>query len=95
MPFYIPSGLSRTSPHQLSDSDVYPSTSISLLKGENSQKIHGKNLPESPRKKLSKNLFLPLISANGQQAAYAERIKVTPNPHALFFFFLTNTFSFF
>ena len=58
--------------------------SISLLKGENSQKIHGKNLPESPRRKLLRNLFLPLISANGQQAANAERIKVTPNPHAFF-----------
>jgi hypothetical protein len=59
-------------------------SSISLLKGENSQKIHGKNLPESPRRKLLKNLFLPLISANGLQAANAERIKVTPNPHAFF-----------
>jgi len=59
-------------------------SSISLLKGENSQKIHGKNLPESPRRKLLKNLFLPLISANGRQVANAERIKVTPNPHAFF-----------
>ena len=68
-------------------------SSISLLKGENSQKIHGKNLPESPRRKLLKNLFLPLISANGRQAANAERIKETPNPHAFFclqapFFFI-------
>ncbi|KAF2295584.1 hypothetical protein GH714_033237 [Hevea brasiliensis] len=70
-------GLTRTPHHQLSDSDIYPSTFQSTPGRRNSQKMYGKSSLETPRKKLSKN-SLPMISANGLLQMRKESL-LTPN----------------
>jgi hypothetical protein len=83
MPFYIyygviPSGLSRTSPHQLSDSDVYPSIfHFTPERRKFSKDSWEKFTRESTQKAVKELVSSPDFSK--WAAANAERITVTPN----------------